>query len=216
MSDIGRSDGTKKDFYKSGRTYKASTEAATTIMEVLITGPVASYLSKGVGVFVEIRENLLRKKITNFLQELNKYKPEEIEQFKKQRMQDPENFELVSEITLDILEKVDTGLMACMVGKAYSRYLSGELHQIAFEADVSVMRSLTLYLVRQLKQVYMAEDVSAFDKQTGFLFASLGLMTPYTPLKVEDQVTTSHHPNDFGRSFYEQYVKDLDIPSPQA
>lgn len=149
------------------------------------------------------------KKLVKFLGEIEQISPQNRKDFFDRYCSDVEQEMHVGEVTLMILDKLDHPMFAKMLGRAFAMLVEGKIHPQVFEMYAYIIRGLSPYLLRQLHQIYQAENVECYDPATAAQLANYGLVDEQPPMILGNprgNILRQFRKNDFGRYFYEHVV----------
>ena len=134
---------------------------------------------------------------------------QERQEFVDKHCSDPKDEMHVGEVALMILEKLDHPAFAKMLGKAFAMLVEGKIHPETFEMYAYIIRGLSPYLLRQLRQIYQAENVECYDPATAAQLANYALVDEQPPMILGNSsgnFLRQFKKNDFGRYFYEHII----------
>lgn len=151
------------------------------------------------------------KKIVTFLGEVESVPQDKRKEFIEKNCETEEGIEHIGEATLMLLEKMDSPILATLLGRAFRLMLTGRIPRSTFEHYAHIIRNLSTYLIRELKDFYQQQDILDIEPPAAIELSGYGLVDiGILPNRIGNtsDMERQYRRTEFGKFFYQHVIKD--------
>lgn len=207
ITSIGKSKNTSDLADKLGEVALDSLLNAGVLKNIPIIGTALSLLKAG----DDIRANIFAKKIISFLSEIDSIPESQRKLFFEKHCSNDKDTNQLGEVTLMILDKIDHPALSSMLGRAFARMIKEPGGVRTFEFHASIIKNLNSYLIRQISSFYGGTSICSIDTVAAIQLSNYGIIQIKALGRMQNEesgLAQSIQKTDFGKFFYEYFIKD--------